>query len=357
MEKNNEQLDLLQKKLQDYLETKRVKFPRFYFLSNDELLQILAQTTDARAVQPFMNKCFDAISSLQFCSEKDMKEKKTDVAEMTPEEKKAFSKLNPNSADFVTAMVSVENEVVPLLKPVPTHSPVEEWLLEFKHEMCRTINVAILAVDQIVWTQNVEEALTKVESGEDKNPIDVYSGKVKDQLAEAVNLVRGSLAPLERATINTVIVIDVHARDIVNQLLQKGITSKEDFDWMVNLRYNFDEEKQITLVKQTNTSIEYGNEYFGNSPRLVITPLTDRCDVTLTLSLHLRLGGNPAVARQCVVFNYSDEIDYMMMGRFFSGLVLAGAWACFDEFNRIDIDVLSVIAQHSNKSETWLNLL
>ncbi|KAK2947114.1 putative Dynein axonemal heavy chain 6 [Blattamonas nauphoetae] len=253
MEKNNEQLDLLQKKLQDYLETKRVKFPRFYFLSNDELLQILAQTTDARAVQPFMNKCFDAINSLQFCSEKDMKEKKTDVDEMTPEEKKAFSKLNPNSADFVTAIMSVENEVVPLLKPVSTHSPVEEWLLEFKHEMCRTINVAIrnalthyfhtdrpnwffhhpaqaiLAVDQIVWTQNVEEALTKV-----------------------------------------------------------------DFDWMVNLRYNFDEEKQITLVKQTNTSIEYGNEYFGDSPRLVITPLTDRCYVTLTLSLHLRLGGNPA---------------------------------------------------------------
>lgn len=57
-------MDKIQKNLEAFLEQKRGEFPRFYFLSNDDLLQILANTQDVKAVERHLNKCFDNIFSL-----------------------------------------------------------------------------------------------------------------------------------------------------------------------------------------------------------------------------------------------------------------------------------------------------
>jgi dynein heavy chain len=99
---HNESLDHIQKNLEAYLETKRQAFPRFYFLSDDELLEILAQTRDPRAVQPHLRKCFDCIQALTF---------------------------GENGSIDILAMVSPEGESVSLGKNLKARGAVEEWFV------------------------------------------------------------------------------------------------------------------------------------------------------------------------------------------------------------------------------------
>lgn len=188
-------------------------------------------------------------------------------------------------------------------------------------------------------------------------------------------MVRDKLPNLLRLTLSSLIVIEVHAKDVVESLIRSNIEKVDDFDWICHLRYYYKTigKESKVVAKMITTQLDYCNEYLGNTSRLVITNLTDRCYRTLMSALQLNLGGAPegpagtgktettkdlakAIGVHCIVFNCAEGLNSSAMAKFFKGLASGGSWSCFDEFNRIDLEVLSVIAQQILEIQKAKNL-
>lgn len=81
---------------------------------------------------------------------------------------------------------------------------------------------------------------------------------------------------------------------VVGKMIQTKVEVGTAFQWQSQLRHRWDLVKEDCYANICDAEFRYSHEYLGNTPRLVITPLTDRCYITLTQSLHLIMGGGPA---------------------------------------------------------------
>lgn len=161
----------------------------------------------------------------------------------------------------------------------------DSWLRQFPAQL-------IIAASRIYFTSDVNSAFDRYEEG-NKNALRDYSKNQIQQLASLTQMVQNDLDRGLRKKIITLITVDVHNRDVVLKLIDEKAESASVFTWQSQLRYTLDDKRGCT-IDIADASFTYNYEYIGNCGCLVITPLTDRCYITLTQSLRLIMGGAPA---------------------------------------------------------------
>lgn len=145
---------------------------------------------------------------------------------------------------------------------------------------------------QVHWTSEVESCLSSNHASLARL-IDHHQSYSATLSSTASLLKSETLLPSKRCVVSSLLTLDIHDRDVIGRLIQSKVSSNKDFEWARHLRYYWDNSNNTCFLRQSCASFQYVNEYLGCLPRLVITPLSERCYLTLTTAMHLHLGGSP----------------------------------------------------------------
>ncbi|KAH0625160.1 hypothetical protein JD844_033332 [Phrynosoma platyrhinos] len=288
-----DQLQRCQKSLNEFLEEKRSAFPRFYFIGDDDLLEILGQSTNPLVIQSHLKKLFAGIHSVSF--DEDFK--------------------------HIIAMKSLEGEAVPFKNKILLSNDVEVWLNKLSLEMKETLKQLLIdcvtagkrsqgsidpslfpsqiicLAEQIQFTEDVECAIKECNLQQTElelmAKLEHYTSI--DTNTEDPNNAEAGILELK---LKALILDVIHNIDIVRQLNEAQIDSVDDWAWKKQLRFYLKDKK--CYIQMVDAELQYTYEYQG--------------------------------------------IDVKSMGRIFVGLVKCGAWGCFDEFNRLEEAVLSAVS-------------
>jgi dynein heavy chain 1, cytosolic len=287
-------------------------FQRFYFVNNDDLIEIIGNSIEPMKIMVHLGKMFAAINGLQT----------------------NFDKVDDPNNLSGSAMLSREGEVVVLNKAVVLAVGVKDWLASLHSEMSETLatllqaaatqlmmidgngeskvdnttagvtllkwmnafpaQVVVLAA-QLLWTNFCEEAFRPASAG--KESLTRVLQGLDGRLQTLSLSVLQEMDPDLRRKCEHVLTEMVHQRDVLRLLVSLSVKSNSDFNWLYHLRFYWNPIEtnlmQRLSIKMSNASFHYGFEYLGVGERLVQTPLTDRCYLTLTQALHFRMGANP----------------------------------------------------------------
>lgn len=347
-------LETIQRGLNSYLDMKRLYFPRLFFLSNDGVLELLAETKDPQHIQSHLRKCFEGIHSLTF-----------------------------NDNVEVISMKSAQGEEIAFTNSISTskaRSQVEKWLLELENEMKRTVFVNIQAAHEslgvekssewilnnpgqctqairnVVFTKNVDEVLDGLTS----TSLNELLTTTKSEVEEVVEMLRTGMADAAQLvnTQNTLIQLKQQETQL-NRLIETKTSQINDFEWLGQIRYYLNEEN--IHLKVLTSKLAYGFEYIGNAKQFISTASTDRAYRAVFVALCRWYGvaaqGPSAsgktqiiknlakiVAKYCVAFNCAIDFHCLVATNYLKGAISCGAWVCLDNLNHVSSDNLSVIA-------------
>ncbi|XP_076235073.1 dynein axonemal heavy chain 7 [Calliopsis andreniformis] len=336
----------------NYIETKKLYFPRFFFLSDNEIKEILFESNNLSKIHVLLRKCFEGINTVKINDEKLI----YSIIGEYGEELRLENFINIFPTYEEKWLIHLENEIRSTIKK----NIFQGWQIFNETFSYNTIakfpNMIVICIFQLYWTSEVHKCLMSF-NFETLNSLYL---KYVNCLTCLVNEMKNYLTQRYRDVLISLIIIITNQKDIIKLLIDKNITEVTDFEWIAQLRYYLQENDVEVLT--FDAIVQYGYEYNYYKQHIVNTILTDRCFYTLMQAYKYHLYGAviglPAsgktetvkslaknVAVQFHVFNCTNILSYKSLHQVIKGFISCGAWLCLENFDGLEVELLSIVTQ------------
>ena len=363
--------------LSKFLESQRSSFPRFFFMSDADLLLTLSiSPRRIEELNPILGKLFSGVGQLLYESDKDDGGIKGTGILSKEGEKLTFSREiefpeDGSITEFLANLEKVLKDSLRALLPSTTEA-IEKIVYEtsqlsgtqLQEVLERFPSQLLLLAARVKFTEKVEQAFS--ESGESISHLHEALTKRLIALCSCqINVDEKKRGGSTTSTKREHLIKDlVYQRDTLSRLCQGKATNPSVYEWDHEVRMYLSVTGGKIKIEAhcASSKFSYGWEYLGVGDTLVQTPLTSRCYLTLTQALSRGFGGSPfgpagtgktetvkslgrLLGRNVIVFNCDESFDSVSVGRILAGVSRVGFWVCFDEFNRLSASSLSATSQ------------
>jgi dynein heavy chain 2, cytosolic len=286
IESSMNQLNQCQNTLSKYMTEKRDLFPRFYFLSDDDLLEILGQSEKDNILQKHINKLFPGINKLI----------------LSNSEEKNFLRIKGMMSTGGDEYIQLSNEV--LMDEV-----VEKSLTKLENEIKKTLKSLVYQcfhqndmssidsiekfpmqvlclIKSVQFTSNIEKSISTMS-------LQNLLLNIKSEISNYSFMLQKTANQVTQMKIRALLIDLVHQVTTVEYLLKHNVTDQSDWHWLQQIKFYFNSRNELITIKMVKAEFEYSYEFLGLYNKLVYTALTHNCYLTLTQAMVLGLGGNP----------------------------------------------------------------
>lgn len=353
----NEVLEKVRGSIERYLENKRMVFPRLYYLSNREMLEMIFKSKDPNSILPFLPKLFDGIASIEF--------------EMD---------------NHVLCVVSIENSIGEKMavRPIKFRSNFETWLSSIEEVMQRSLRNEIkeargtykemvledwimntstqisYVVTQIEFCERVYLAFSSVDQ---LHSLSFLLNEVEQNIILLIKMMKFAANFVDRNKIHSLILLMLYHKEILRDLVDSEVTTPDNNHWRVLMKYNWNEEERDITIDQGFCTFNYGFEFLDCHQRMIITTDTLTSMLSLTNALGIKYGaacyGYHAMGKTETIkelaklmgiffidFNCSATMNVVQLLCLLRGLIQSGTWVNFSNLFIVKPEVLSIIGEH-----------